>query len=160
MRISLTCLALASACFSAQAGSAAVRFIDPQRFMDAGHGSALANTQQVLAEHFKQLANTVLPATQSLDVEVIDIDLAGELQPWRRVWPDARVMRGGADWPRMTLRFTLRDGDRVLAQGEDHLSDMNYLHGGHLHRLRMSEPLPYEKRMLSTWFAQRLSSQR
>ena len=160
MRTAFTTLALASACFSAQAGNAAVRFTEPDKFMDAGHGAALADTQRVLSEHFKRLATSTLPASQSLEIEVLDIDLAGEVRPWRRVWPDVRVMRGAADWPRMTLRFTLRDGERVLAQGEDHLSDMNYLQGGHLGQLRQSEPLPYERRMVTTWFNQRLVGQR
>ena len=160
MRIALTTLALVWACCSAQAGTVSVRFTEPDKFLDAGHGSALADTQRVLSEHFTRLANSALPASQSLEIEVLDIDLAGEMQPWRRIWPDVRVMRGKADWPRITLRFTLRDGERVMAQGEDRLSDMNYLQGGHLSQLRQSEPLPYERRMVTTWFNQRLLGQR
>ena len=156
MRLTVITIGLALACITAQAGTVAVRFVEPEKFMDAGRGIDLANTQHVLAEHFNQLAIKGLPASQSLEIDVLDIDLAGELRPWRNVWPEARVMRGAADWPRMTVRFTLREGDRVVAQGEDHLSDMNYLQGSRPNTLRMSEPLPYEKRMVTNWFNEKL----
>ena len=159
MRVALTFAGLTLACVTAQAGTVSVRFVEPEKFMDAGHGRDLANTQQVLAEHFKQLAGRFLPATQSLEIDVLDIDLAGELRPWRQVWPETRLMRGAADWPRMTVRFTLRDGDRIVTQGEDRISDMNYLQGSRPNQLRLSEPLPYEKRMVTSWFNDRLGAQ-
>ena len=159
MRCTLTYFALALACFASQAGTVSVRFIEPDKYVDAGHGRVLENTQVVLREHFKHLAAT-LPATQSLDIQVLDIDLAGDVRPWQRVWPEVRVMRGTVDWPRMTLHYTLRDGERIVVQGEDSLSDMNYLHGSRAQPGRLSEPLPYEKRMLTSWFNERLLGQR
>ena len=160
MRLALTFIGMTLACATAQAGTASVRFVEPDKFMDAGHGHDLAKTQLVLAEHFKQLAGKVLPASQSLEIDVLDIDLAGEVRPWRQVWPETRVMRGAADWPRMTVRFTLRDGDRIVAQGEDRISDMNYLQGTRPTQLGSSEPLPYEKRMVTSWFSDRLIARR
>jgi hypothetical protein len=67
---------------------------------------------------------------------------------------DTRVLRGRADWPSIQLRYTLREGDKVLKSGEDRLTDMNYL----MHSLRASHdsPLPYEKRMLDHWFRDRI----
>lgn len=159
MRSALTSLSLALTCFATQAGTVSIQFIEPGKYIDAGRGHALEDTQATLSDHFKHLGAT-LPAAQTLEIQVLEIDLAGEVRPWQRVWPEVRVMRGSVDWPRMTLRFTLRDGERVVARGEESVSDMNYLRGSTAQSGRTSESLPYEKRMLTRWFNERLLGQR
>ena len=144
--------ALASA--AATAGTVEVRFIDPDKFADARDSvHSREDVLKTLEERLKQLGAKKLPASQTLQVEVLDIDLAGDAFP-RVALRDTRVLRGRADWPRMHLRYTLREGDKVIKSGEDRIADMNYLMGS----LRASQdsPLPYEKRMLDTWFDERI----
>lgn len=154
MRQVLTFLAaLASA--SAIAGTVEVRFIEPDRFSDI-RDNHLRREQvlDVLAERLKRLGQAGLPAGQTLTIDVLDVDLAGELQP--RVSPgDLRVLRGGADWPRVHLRYTLREGERVLQSGEERLADMAYQQSAL--PAAGDEPFPYEKRLLERWFAQRFA---
>jgi hypothetical protein len=153
MRRSLILIAtLASA--AATAGTVEVRFIEPDKFADARDGvHSREDVLKTLEERLKQLGGKKLPPSQTLQIEVLDIDLAGDAFP-RVALRDTRVLRGRADWPRMHLRYTLREGDKVIKSGEDRIADMNYLMGS----LRASQdsPLPYEKRMLDTWFDERI----
>jgi len=139
----------------ALAGQVDVQYLKADEYTDAGRGRDLEQVESALTAHLRQLGAAALPANQTLGIEVLDIDLAGDIRPWRRVWPDVRVMRGNTDWPRISLRFTLREGDKVLSTAEDAVADMAYLFGGRSWGLHQSEYLYYEKRMLSDWFAKR-----
>jgi hypothetical protein len=125
-----------------------VRWVEPERYSDAGRGIDRERTLEVLERHLVSLSDR-LPAGQRLALEVTDVQLAGELEPYGRALPEVRVMRGRADWPVMELRYTLSDGERTLARGEARLSDPSYMHSG-LSTVR-SQPLGYEKRMLERW---------
>ena len=144
---------------AAQAGSAEVRFNDPDAYTDAGRGREAESTRQVLASHLEALAQQRLPAGQQLTIVISDIDLAGEVPPMlsARIG-DVRVLGRSVDWPRITLSYTLRDGAQVLAQGSDVVADMAYLQHGA--RLQDQSALPYERRMLSDWFERRFAAAR
>lgn len=151
-------VAAALGAFAASAlasGRVEVTYAPDPSFADAGDGVVeVERTQRVLAGHLQALAGR-LPAGQSLHVQVLDIDLAGELQHF---WPQrVRVMGLGVDSPRLHLRYELRRGDAVLAAGEDRLLDPGYLwRGGRLHE---RGALPYERRMLDDWFEAKLATQ-
>jgi hypothetical protein len=153
MRRSLILIAtLASA--AATAGTVEVRFIEPDKFADARDGvHSREDVLKTLEERLKQLGGKRLPPSQTLQIEVLDIDLAGDAFP-RVALRDTRVLRGRADWPRMHLRYTLREGDKVIKSGEDRIADMNYLTG--TLRVNQDAPFPYEKRMLDNWFDERI----
>jgi hypothetical protein len=134
------------------AGTVEVRYTDADHYSDAGRDRIDRDrTMKSLSEYLQTLAAR-LPEGQTLQLEVLDIDLAGELQP-RFGASDIRVLRGGADWPRMKLRYTLQAGGTTLKQGQADLSDMGYLQGLQAREISDTE-LPYEKRMLSRWFEQ------
>ena len=122
-------------------------------YLDAGRTAwDVERTERVLREHLLAWA-PALPEGQTLAIEIRQIDLAGREVPVRG--NDLRVLGGGADWPRITLHYTLRQGDSVLASGDATVSDMNYL-DGHLREPRTE--LPYDKRMLDDWFHQRFAA--
>lgn len=146
--IVLACMASAAAV----AGTVEVKFNKPESFTDVRDN--LLRREQVLAsfeDRLKSLGAKGLPAGQTLQVEVLDIDLAGEI--WPRTASEVRVLRGRADWPRMQLRYSLREADRVIRSGEDQLSDMNYMMSS-LH-IASSGPYAYDMRMLDNWFRER-----
>lgn len=155
MRHTVKILALATLFASAgaaHAGTVDVSFIEPDKFVDAGRGLwDVEQTTKTLAEYFKRYAKQ-LPEGQALKVEVTDVDLAGELRPTRGA-QEIRVLRGRADWPRISLRYSLTEGGRVLRGGESKVDDMSYmmhpLRGGQTH-----DALAYERRMLDAWFRQ------
>ncbi len=69
----------------------------------------------------------------------------------RRHAQNVRVLKGGADWPRIKLRYTLESAGQAPRSGEQSLADMAYLE--HVNRYAGDDRLRYEKRMLDEWFA-------
>ncbi len=159
MNITLRHAALAAlvtlAAGSASAGVAKVTFVQPEKFSDVPF--AQWERERVLEElrtHFDRLAAR-LPADQELQVDVTDVDLAGQTWPTRFRGQDIRIMNGGADWPHMRLRYTITQGGQVIKSGEEDLSDMAYQQ--HMGRYGGDDALRYEKRMLDQWFKNRVA---
>ncbi|MFD1702865.1 DUF3016 domain-containing protein [Methylopila henanensis] len=106
-----------------------------------------------LSRHLARLAETRLPAGQSVTIELIDLRPAGQFEPWRTNFQDVRVLRDVTP-PRVTLSYVLKERGRTLARGRETLSDMNYLANPSA-RSSLSS-WPYEKELLSDWFRSRL----
>lgn len=142
-------LALGGSALPAAAGTVEVNWLHPDQYSDAGRSFAdRERTMKSLTDYFTQLGRR-LPDGQTLKLEVLDVDLAGGVEPWG--WDELRVLRGRADWPRMTLRFSLQAGGQTLKAGEERLSDMNYMFARPGLDMQGGD-LVYEKRMLSEWF--------
>lgn len=135
-----------------------VTYAQPERFSDVPF--APWERERVLKElstHFAKMAQK-LPAGQDLNVEVTDIDLAGRTWPSYDSGRDIRILNGRADWPRLSMKYTITQGGQVLRQGEEDLNAMNYLH--RINRHSSGEELRYEKQMLDDWFRERIVSAR
>jgi hypothetical protein len=138
---------------SAALAQVSVTYVKPDDYSDMPRNAYDRDrTLKDFSDYFATL-DKKLPAGQSLKIEVLDIDLAGRLYP-RRSADDIRVMNGGADWPRMHLRYTLEQDGQVLRSGDDQISDMNY----QWHRTGYfdSDPMRYEKQMLDDWFEKKI----
>jgi Protein of unknown function (DUF3016) len=147
------CLAGAAALSTHAAGAIDVTFVQPESFADAGlPGWSRERTLRRLADEFQQLAKK-LPDGQSMTVEVLDVDLAGDLDPTRGGL-DQRVLRGKSDWPRIHLRYTLAAGGKPLKNGDEWIADLLYL--DQRARLPDTRDLAYERRMLEDWFGERI----
>jgi hypothetical protein len=146
-RIILAALALASS--AAIAGTAEVRFVDPDRFTDLATDKwdEKAN-MDAIAHHFQQMAGR-LPADHVLRVDVLDVKLAGTVRQTRR--GNLRVDRNRSDAPAFRLRYTLASGGQVLKSGEERIVDLTYPHQPSARRSTTS--LYDEKRLLDDWFA-------
>jgi len=151
---------LAAASF-ASAENVSVTFVQPEKFTDAAYSRSFpserdrAEVERDIERHLQRLAERRLPAGDALAIEVLDIDLAGHFEPFRfRHGADVRVVRDITS-PRIKLRYKLTRGDQVLASGEDHLSDMNFMLAGN--RYSSDDRLRYEKALLDDWFEQRIS---
>ena len=101
-----------------------------------------------------QLGKRYLSEGQVLDIEVLNVDLAGYVKPTRN--GDLRFVRGRADWPIFQLRYKLAGAGQVVKQGEERVADLNYT--GHLASYGNRDPLRYEKQMLDGWFKARFSA--
>jgi hypothetical protein len=146
-------LCLAAAGAAAHAGTVSVSFADSSRFADAGRmdWEKEANLR-VIAQHLQSLGQRHLPADRTLRIEVVDVDLAGEPQTFKR---DLRVARGNADFPRIVLRYALESNGRAVKNGEETVSALDYTH--YVGVPRSSEALAIEKRMLDRWFRERFA---
>jgi hypothetical protein len=105
----------------------------------------------VLSTHLQKLGKRMLPPDQVLNIQVLQLDLAGTVRG-----SQVRVLSGGADWPRMVVRYTLQVPGRPDVVAEERVADMNYLRSG-MTAYGDSEPLFYEKRMLTRWFRERFA---
>ena len=144
----ITAIALATAANASAA--ATVTFANTEKMSDVPRDKSEREAMESeLTDHFKRLA-AKLPAGQELKVDVLDIDLAGDVFP-RISIRDIRVFRDRADWPRMHLRFSIEQDGKVLKSGERSLGDVAYMMGGSRYG---NELYRYEKKMLDTWFRQ------
>jgi uncharacterized lipoprotein YbaY len=134
-----------------------VTFIAPENFTDLSRSAVdREHLLHNLQTYFAKLG-TRLPADRNLTVEVLDIDLAGRMEPYRYLADEIRVVRGRADWPRMQLRYSLASNGKVISQGEEWIADMSYRDS--VHRHDSGDTLQYEKRMLDDWFTTKFLSQ-
>jgi len=158
---------LAACCLLACSGMAAagsglsVTFVHPERYADAAYGRPSAGeleraeVQHDIELHLQRLAERGLRMGQALRVEILEIDLAGQFEPFRiRRGSDVRIFRD-VSWPRLGLRYTLTVGGQVAESREEQLTDMDYL--GSFNRYSRNDRLRYEKAMLDAWFDKRIA---
>lgn len=134
-------------------GKVEVQFIAPEKFSDAGHFAYDRERTLAALREILQSLGKELPDGQVLKLDVLDIDLAGSVEPVRS--GELRILRNRADWPHMKLRYTLQSGSAAgsstLKSGTADLADMNYmqsLRGA----AQMDGAYGYEKRMVQQWF--------
>jgi hypothetical protein len=145
---------------AAQAGTANVSFDQPEKFTDARRTAHSAKPDpsvlDTVRKEFESLAARELTGSQTLDITVTDIDLAGEFEPWfsRGGYNNARIMRA-VGWPSMDVRYVLRDGDQVIHEGKARIADLDYLQEIALKRNSL-EPMASEKLMMDRWFREEI----
>lgn len=131
--------------------ASSVSYVKPEQFSDFPRGEVeRTRMEQEFSAHFATLARA-LPAGQNLTITVTDINLAGRMEWTRSSGTEIRLLTGGADWPQMSLHYTLEANGSVISSGDAQLSDMNYLN--HANRYASGETLRYEKLMIDQWFA-------
>ncbi|GJD58522.1 DUF3016 domain-containing protein [Methylobacterium dankookense] len=149
----LAALLLAAAPAAAQPVS--VRYVAPERFTDAenrlGSGQSLRVTLAEMTRIFEELGRR-LPPGDSLAVSVLDIDLAGYERPGMGLPQSVRVVQDFTP-PRIRLAYTLRRNGRVVAQGEDVVTDINFMLSANPRF--SSGGLYYERAVLRDWFGRR-----
>lgn len=148
----ISLLALATAALPAHAAkSVEVSFVDPTHFSDAGKDPVDARrNEDTLARFLEGLGERYLGPDQALKIEILDLDLAGTVRPSRRGNGDIRILRGGADVPRIKLRYSLVAGGQVAKSGEETVTDLDY--SAHRPDVATDDPLRREKQLLSDWF--------
>lgn len=156
--LQIACLAAVAALCAASAAEAEVRitFVHPDRYADAGaypQGGAQAQaiTEERLQRYLQHAGERYAGRGRTLSIDVLDIDLAGIYESLRTGLANVRIMRA-ATWPKIGLRYSLRERDRVLASGEEIITDQNY----QLQPVYASDDsLRYEKAMLDDWLRTR-----
>jgi hypothetical protein len=128
------------------------------RYSHNRHEAAQGDWVEDLASHVAKRVAKVLPAGETVEVEIVDIERAGEYEWAFGRTDDVRVLRDVYP-PRMELRFQRMDANgNVIAEGERRLSDLAYLTGSQ--PLSASDPLRFEKRMIDQWVRKEFVSRR
>jgi hypothetical protein len=140
------------------AAEVAVTFVAPERYTDASlYGGYDVSARELalheIREDFEVLGKRWLTPGQTLSIRVLDVDLAGRFEPWRRPGIyNVRIMRDVTP-PRIRLSYTLEEPGRPARHGEETVSDIDYLSRPLLRRTGVV--MPYEKAMLDDWFRAR-----
>lgn len=136
-----------------------VRFINPERYTDAGSFGATSRDATIaeFRAYFKKLGQRFLRPGQNLTVDVLDIDLAGHYEPWRRSLSDVRIMRDVTP-PSFRLRYALTEKGKLRRTGEDTLTDINYQMN--VSARFSSDRYAYEKALLDDWFRRNFANRR
>lgn len=131
------------------AGMLELKFIEAEKFSDIGRSSFERDRNLKTLTDYLQTLAAQLPDGRTLQLDVLNVDLAGEVRPGGG--QEIRVLRGAADWPQMKLRYTLTQNGAALKSGDAQLSDLGYLDRLHGQTSTYGD-LPYDKRMLQDWF--------
>lgn len=130
-----------------------VVFEKPASFVDAyprargGSEQDLKETLDAIQRIFATESARRLKAGDQLNVTVLDLDLAGEIEPGRTGVMELRVLRP-ITWPRMTVRYTLkRDGKESSADAT--ISDPGYQDNAGI--CANGGALCYERQMIGRW---------
>jgi hypothetical protein len=141
----------------AAASRLSVTFVQPERFTDAKDSvlqseRGTADLLGDLGRYLRTEGERQVPAGLALEVHVTDVDLAGEIEPWRGPQFDrVRIMRE-IYAPRIDLEFRLVDGQgAVVKQGRRVLRDPLYLTRA---ASNDSDRLRYDKQLLGDWLRQ------
>lgn len=141
-------------------GPVAVSWTDPAGFSDlrfSGNRWEAARGDWVnqLASHLQKSAGKRLPAGQTMEVTITDIQRAGRYEPWHGMrYDNVRFLRDQYP-PRMTLNMRIVDASgQVVAEGERKLSDTAFMMNSSIRA--DSDPLRYEKRMIDAWLRREL----
>lgn len=144
-----------------EAGPVSVHWADPARFSELRHSlnrreAARGDWVAQLARYIRARAEAQLPPGQRLDVEILDVERAGEYEFAYGDATDVRVLRDIYP-PRMRLLVRRTDaGGRVVEAGERRLADLAYL--AMPQPMSDSDPLRYEKRMIDRWLRSELAA--
>lgn len=138
-----------------ESGPVSVRWNDPATFAELRYSrnrwdAARGNWLTELATYMRKRAELQLPAGERLELTIVDLDRAGDYEPWHGFrFEDTRIIRDIYP-PRMTVQYKRYDASgAVVADGERKLSDPAFLLGSS--PINESDPLRYEKRMIDSW---------
>lgn len=135
------------------ADNVTVRFVSPDQYTDGDPrgGMPTKGVLEAFQRYFESAGGKRLHAGQQLAIDVLDIDLAGEISPRRA--QGVRIM-GEVTPPRIRLAYRLTEGDKVVSEGNDFVVNSNYLADAPYRT--DADPLFYEKKMLDAWFNDRI----
>ena len=149
-RALIRCLLPSMVLLAAPAQSAVVvTFPGSDRYTDVeGWGQRAKPAIEAIERHIQELAARYIAPRDTLRIEVIDIDLAGDVRLVGSSMSAVRIVRGPVDWPRITLRYTLESPGASATTREETLTYREGLGN-------RSEAFFHEKRMLDDWFRAR-----
>jgi hypothetical protein len=107
-------------------------FIEVEKFTDFSINGMVEETTQdffvsELEDESERFARKYLPEGATLYLTFTDIDMAGDIQPWRnRHDADIRYIES-VYIPRMKFTYQVKDAEgNVLAEGDEKISDMSF----------------------------------
>lgn len=136
-------------------GVVKVEWQEPKNYRDLKTATEVKSRFQqrffdTITENINKEAEKILKPNQKLEMQVSDVDLAGDLRPTFGA-TSANELRIVKDLypPRMTFTYTITEDDKVIMAGDEKLTDMNFMYG--TNSTRNQKPFQYESEMLKDW---------
>lgn len=133
-----------------------VTWLNPEKFSDIrpASGTRKVYQERVMKAFDKMLGELAekLPAGYSMEINVKDLDLAGDVNPMYRLDnTDIRVIKE-IYFPRMKFDYVLFDQNKQPIQQESDvkIKDMGFMTSSHIGY--QSREFAYEREMLKKWF--------
>ena len=143
-----------------ESGPVSVSWNDPATFSELRQSSnrwaaSEGDWLQDLAQYMRKQAQQQLAPGERLELNIIDIQRAGQYEPWHGVnLQNAHIVRDLYP-PRMTVAVKRYNANGVVVdEGVRKLSDQAFLLNAT--PLNDTDPLRYEKRMVDTWLRREL----
>ena len=136
-------------------GPVAVSWSEPAGFTEIRYSrnryeAARGDWVRSLARHLADRAARVMAPGERLEVEITDIQRAGQYEPVAGRLDQVRMVRDIYP-PRIELRYTRYDASGApVDSGERELTDIGFL-AHSAHALHSQDPLRHEKRLLDQW---------
>lgn len=140
-----------------------VTFVNSQDFTDFSQSHLQKDDGQEylmasLREFVAEKAESRIAKGQRLQVTFTDIDLAGDFEPWRTgQLNDVRIVKEVYP-PRAKIEFKLLNADgSIAAEGKRNLANLGFMYSV---GLSQSDPLRYDKELLSDWIRTEFPAQK
>lgn len=141
----------------ASAGTITAEYADVDDFTDFSvYGLSEERTLKIFQTELKDvlpsLAEKYLSEGETLVIRFTDIDMAGDIQPWRNTYnADIRYIEAVYP-PRLKFTYTLTDSEgTVLEEGEESVSDLAFQMDTAASFRANSENFYYETDLLRDW---------
>lgn len=139
---------------AAAAARVTVTFENSEEFTDFREGifdseKDRAHLEKRFTEHVARLAAPHLAPGEKLEVHFMDVDLAGDFEPWRGPSYDQIRIVKDIYPPRMKLVFRVTDANgTIIREGERNLRDLSFMMSA---SLRTHDSLRHDKDLLEEW---------
>lgn len=101
-----------------------------------------------ISAFFGEAAKSKLTDEETLYIEVTNLDLAGDVRFRPGVTRELRILDDLTP-PRITFSYKMMKGEQVLKQGDEKLSDINYLNS--VIGPARDRPFAYENQLIKNW---------
>ncbi|MEJ8574204.1 DUF3016 domain-containing protein [Microbaculum marinum] len=151
-------IALAAAALAAGGARADVEvtFVEPALYHDRDFRDPRTRgaTLKEFRVYLEKLGDAYLAPGRTLKLAILDMDLAGDFEPWRSHLNDVRIMRDITP-PGFDMRYELLENGHKVLEAEETITDTSYLANpvGAVSGRRFH----YEKALLRRWFIRRFS---
>lgn len=138
-----------------------LQFVDSKNFTDIelgylSHERDAKKVMKSISEAFQKAADRYLPSGYTLDIQVTNIDLAGDRSPLTSTFGDIRVYRDLYP-PRIHFSYAVYDAqEKLVSSGQVKKTDLSYLQTLRGVGNRSDEKAPYVAELVRGWASKSL----
>lgn len=138
-----------------------INWTEPETYSDVDDGNYFSENlyerfSEEITDHISDEADHYLPSDYQLNLNIRDVDLAGEHEFWLgATYADTRIMRDIYP-PRLKFEYTLKNGEgETVKKGMAQVTDQMYLWNVGATAYR-TDRFYYEKELISDWMRRNL----